>query len=109
MTNYIFDNWIVLLTALLIFLSLIYGLMSGKAKEWLKWAVAVAEKDLGAGTGQLKLRKVYDMFIQKYPVFSTIVPFPIFELWVDKALAWMNDQLNKNNKIKESILGEENE
>ena len=33
--------------------------------EWLLLAVVKAEKELGDGTGQLKLRFVYDMFIDK--------------------------------------------
>lgn len=104
---YIVNNWYVLLAALIAFLLIIYGLMSGKAKEWLKWAVSLAEMDLGSGTGELKLRKVYDMFIEKYPIFSAIVPFPLFKHWVDLALKWMREQLSKNNKIKETIVGDE--
>ena len=35
-------------------------------KEWLLLAVVEAEKKLGGGTGQIKLRYVYDMFIEKF-------------------------------------------
>ena len=35
-------------------------------KEWLLLAVVEAEKKLGRGTGQIKLRYVYDMFIEKF-------------------------------------------
>ena len=35
-----------------------------KVKEWLLWAVVLAEKELGSGTGQLKLRYVYDLFLE---------------------------------------------
>ena len=34
--------------------------------EWLLLAVVQAEKELGNGTGQIKLRFVYDMFIAKF-------------------------------------------
>ena len=36
-------------------------------KEWMLFAVTKAEKELGSGTGKLKLRYVYDMFIAKFP------------------------------------------
>lgn len=35
-------------------------------QEWLKWAVTEAEKELGSGTGQLKLRRVYDLALAKF-------------------------------------------
>ena len=49
-----------------------------KVKEWLLWAVAEAEKELGSGTGQLKLRYVYDMFIVKFPSLAKIISFETF-------------------------------
>lgn len=82
-----------------------YGISVGKAKEWLKWAVCMAEKELGEKTGQLKLRYVYDMFVEKFPALASILPFSIFSKWVDLALEWMKDQLDKNAKIKAVIEG----
>lgn len=76
--------------------------------EWLKWAVSVAEKKLGSKTGQLKLRMVYDMFIAHFPEVAKVVSFETFSGWVDEALEWMKDQLEKNDAIKcyISTLGE---
>ena len=34
---------------------------TAKVKEWLLFAVVQAEKELGSGTGQLKLRYVYNL------------------------------------------------
>ena len=79
--------------------------MSGKAKEWLKWAVMVAEEELGSGTGQAKLRYVYDMFIEKFPALASVLPFSIFSKWVDLALEWMREQLDKNDAIRTMIQG----
>lgn len=77
-------------------------------KEWLKWAVSKAEKILGSKTGQLKLRLVYDMFCERFPEVSKVVSFETFSGWVDEALEWMKDQLEKNDAIKcyISTLGE---
>lgn len=82
-----------------------YGFTTGRAIEWLKYAVAIAEQELGSGTGQLKLRTVYDMFIDKFPGFSTIVPFKLFSYWVDIALKWFKKQLDTNTSVKELIDG----
>ena len=70
-------------------------------KEWLKLAVVEAEKALGAGTGQLKLRYVYDLAVKQFPFIVQLVPFGVFSTWVDEALQWMNKQLQGNDKIKE--------
>ena len=70
-------------------------------KEWLKLAVVEAEKALGAGTGQLKLRYVYDLAVKQFPFIVQFVPFGVFSAWVDEALQWMNKQLQGNDKIKE--------
>ena len=71
-------------------------------KNWLLWAVTVAEADLGAGTGKLKLRYVYDMFLSKFPYFAAVISFETFSLWVDEALEEMREWL-KEEKIAEAV------
>ena len=34
-----------------------------KIRQWMLFAVIQAEKELGGGTGQVKLRYVYDLFL----------------------------------------------
>lgn len=68
-------------------------------KEWLKWGVTEAEKKLGSGTGQLKLRYVYSLAVARFPWLVSIVSFEMFSAWVDEALDWMRDQLENNTKI----------
>ena len=77
-----------------------------KVKEWLLWAVAEAEKELGSGTGQLKLRYVYDMFIVKFPSLAKIISFETFSCMVDEVLDEFKKLLNKNDKMKKYIEGE---
>ena len=79
--------------------------MTNKVKEWLKYAVTLAEKELGTSTGQLKLRQVYDAFVTKFPIFSKIIPFAIFSKWVDLALEWLDIQLSQNKAIKDYVDG----
>ena len=73
-----------------------------KVKNWLVWAVSVAESELGSGTGQLKLRSVYNMFVQRFPNLSLIISFNRFSELVDGALDIMREML-KNDKIANII------
>ena len=76
-----------------------------KVKEWLLLAVVEAEKQLGGGTGKLKLRFVYDMFIEKFKFLSMLVSFETFSLMVDDALDKMKEMLETNKQIKVYVEG----
>ena len=80
---------------------IIYLVANQKHKiiEWLKYAVTEAEKLLGEKTGQLKLRQVYDWFVQKFPVIAAVVPFRVFSGWVDIALETFRDWLKDNRQV----------
>lgn len=99
------EYWYYVVFFAIVILVCAYGCMAGKVKEWLKYAVAMAEQDLGSGTGQLKLRKVYDMFVDTFPAFSTVLPFTIFSKMVDNALEWLAIQLESNQNVKKIIEG----
>ena len=62
--------------------------------------VLKAEKELGSGTGQIKLRYVYDMFISRFGWVAKVIPFPTFSAFVDEALDKMRDMLADNDKLK---------
>lgn len=87
-----------------------YGLPSAKQietiKEWLLYACIEAEKALGNGTGQLKLRYVYDLFITRFPAVAKMVSFTVFSGWVEVALIQMRTLLDKNKAIAEVVKGE---
>lgn len=80
---------------------IIYLIINQRHKiiEWLKFAVTEAEKLLGEKTGQLKLRQVYDWFVQKFPIMAAILPFRIFSGWVDIALETMRKWLGENKQV----------
>ena len=107
MMNWIVNNIGYIAAIIVVVLIVIYGVMTGKVKEWLKYAVTMAEKELGTGPGQLKLREVYSWFIDMFPVFSKLLPFPIFSKLVDDALEWMRTQMEQNGNIKGYIEAEE--
>lgn len=73
-----------------------------KVRNWLVWAVSKAEQEFGSGTGQLKLRSVYNQFIARFPKLSTFITFKRFSALVDEALNILSDML-KNGKIANII------
>lgn len=114
--NWIVDNWYVLLALCCVLAVAIYSAVyfikqpneskCVMVKEWLKWAVVEAEKLYQGGTGQIKLRYVYDLFISKFPWMVKVVSFSLFSMWVDDALVWMREQLEKNDNIKGYVGGD---
>ena len=75
--------------------------------EWLLLAVVQAEKELGGGTGQIKLRYVYDMFISKFKYISMLISFNQFSAMVDIALDKMREMLSNNTNLQSYINGED--
>jgi hypothetical protein len=64
-------------------------------KEWLLWAVNKAEEELGgvSGTGPMKLRMCYDLFITKFPAVARFIGFETFRGFVDEALEKLEEYL----------------
>lgn len=80
-----------------------------KVREWLLYAVTKAEKELGGGTGKLKLRYVYDMFVTKFPWLAKVISFEQFSGMVDDALKEMRKMLADNKMVQELVTGSVNE
>lgn len=104
--KWIIDNWSLIVVVTVI---VAYVIMSGKksVKDWLLYAVFMAESEWGSGTGKLKLLTAYDMFVEKYPIISKIIPFAVFSLWVDEVLKEMRKILEDNMDIKAQITLED--
>lgn len=104
--NFFIENWYFIVTAIVMvvmagvicwnFFKLPTKEQIAKIKEWLLYAVTEAEKELGGGTGQLKLRQVYDLFVQRFPAVAAVISFDTFSSWVDEALEQMREMLAKN-------------
>lgn len=71
--------------------------------EWMLLAVIKAEKELGDGTGQVKLRFVYDLFIDKFRFASMLISFNQFSILVDSALEVMKEMISNNDQVKNYI------
>ena len=72
-------------------------------KEWLLLAVIEAEKALGSNTGQVKLRFVYDLFIDKFKYLSLVISFEQFSMLVDDALDVMRDMISNNKQVEQYV------
>ena len=72
-------------------------------KQWLLLAVIEAEKELGGGTGAVKLRYVYDMFIKRFGFISKIITFEQFSALVDEALEVMRLMIQQNKNVADYI------
>ena len=113
--NFVVDNWYLLITLVALIFSIIsmIGQFAGKPNneqlfalnEWLKWAVVEAEKALGSGTGQLKLRYVWNMAIERFDWLDRVMEFEKFAYYVDLALVWMREQLERNANISTYVEG----
>lgn len=113
--KWILDNWYIVVgflgigifigVSIVKFFNLPTDQQIAKVKEWLKWAVTQAEKELGSGTGQLKLRYVYDLFVKQYPDIAVIISFDAFSDYVSEALEWLNNQLETNPNLKNIVEG----
>ena len=114
--KFFIDNWMLLVAIVAVLVSTgisIYGFYKKptteqleSVKEWLLFAVTEAEKKLGGGTGQLKLRFVYDMFVEKFPYTSDIISFEVFSGLVDEALERMKAMLETNKAVETYVKGE---
>ena len=114
--NFIINNWYIILALAAVlgmaawyvyrYFNLPSEAQLAKVREWLLWAVTEAEKELGGGTGKLKLRQVYDLFVTRFPWLARIVPFDLFSDMVDDALDEMREMLANNQAVKALVNGE---
>jgi hypothetical protein len=120
--NFVVENWSAILVAMAIILTIVRFVVKyfnatdaerdemiqeqiDNMLEWLVGACADAEKDLGGGTGALKLRRVYDRFVVKFAWLATEISFEEFSTYVDQALQQMKVMLENNEAIKAYVTG----
>lgn len=112
----IVDNWPILLSFVCgVVVCLLFAVKFSKeptekkiemVREWLLYAVIQAEKELGGGTGQVKLRYVWDMFIKTFPALAPLVSFELFGILVDEALVQMRHLLDTNLDLLKYVENE---
>ena len=115
--EFIVENWYLIVAAIAIGATVgvaIYVFVKkptseqlNQVREWLLWAVTEAEKELGGGTGKLKLRQVYDLFVVRFPWIAKVMPFVLFSELVDEALIEMRQLLDTNTAVAEYVVEKE--
>lgn len=116
--NLVVDNWflVVALAAVLgvsvwaavRFAGLPTEKQKEKIREWLVFACIEAERELQSGTGQLKLRDVWNKFCG-IPVFATVakfISFDEFSEWVKDALRKAKEMLVNNKTLANYVYGD---
>lgn len=117
--DFIINNWYLIVAAVAVIVGLIYIVIRffkmpsakqmQKVREWLLFAVTEAEKELGNGTGKLKLRAVYDRFLSRFKWISYVITFEKFAELVDEALEEMRTLLDTNKNIANFVEGTDGE
>lgn len=117
--KFITENWFVIVAIAAMGGSIGYAIYTfckmpsekqlNKVREWLLYAVTTAEKELGAGTGKIKLRYVYDMFVTRFTWLASVITFEMFSIMVDEALDKMKTMLESNTAMQELVSGEAGE
>ena len=117
--KYIVENWFVIVGliavcaaggyAVYVFVKMPSDKQLNKVREWLLYAITKAEKELGAGTGKLKLRYVYDMFVARFEWLAKVITFDMFSMMVDEALEQMRTMLDSNEAVQKLIANEAGE
>ncbi len=116
--KFIVENWFLIVALVAVLGISIYAVVRffklptkeqiAKVKEWLVYACMEAEKALGGKTGQLKLRMVYDMFLNKFDWLAKVISFDAFSKMVDESLERFKKLLESNVAVK-NIVGGEND
>ena len=116
--EYIIENWYLLFAFFALAATMALALYSffkkptpeqlDNLREWLLGAVTEAEKELGGGTGRLKLRQVYDLFVARFPWLAKVISFTTFSDMVDDALVEMRELLAKNEAVQAYVAGDLN-
>jgi len=117
--KFITENWFVIVAlaavagatgyAVYAFVKMPSDKQLNKVREWLLYAVTKAEKELGGGTGQIKLRYVYDMFVARFTWLAKVISFEMFSMMVDEALDKMKSMLEQNKAMQELVNGTPND
>lgn len=116
--NWIVENWFLVVAlvsciagitcTIIYFVKLPTQEQKEKIREWLVWACIEAEKELQSGTGQLKLREVWNKFCQ-IPAFASVAKFISFDLfseYVKEALTKAKEMLVKNRNLSAYVYGD---
>lgn len=111
--NFIIANWDFILLVVAAVAAVVFAVFKGNKSVVMKMLYALvteAEKNLGGGTGSLKLATVIETIYPKLPaVIKAFVTDAMLEKWVEEALTAAKTAWEKNEKIAEYIEKPANE
>lgn len=119
MLKFIIENWYIIIAALAVcafggsfvanFLQKSTEEKLESVKQWAIYACAIAQAHLGSGTGQLKMRQTYDMFIIRFPDLAKVISYETYKMTAQLALTELKKMLATNPNVKDLIIdkGEE--
>ena len=118
--EWLIENWfliVALLSCVAVLISLVFRFLGmptekqkKKVREWLVWACIEAERALQSGTGQLKLREVWNLFcaVPAFTWVARVISFEVFSDWVSEALTEVKQMLISNKSLAEYVYGKDN-
>ena len=118
--DWLIENWfliVALLSCVTVVICLVFRFLGmptekqkAKVREWLIWACIEAERSLQSGTGQLKLREVWNMFcaVPTFTWVARVISFEQFSTWVSDALLEVKQMIISNNNLAEYVYGKDN-
>lgn len=116
--NWIVENWFLVVAfiaciggiagAIIYFTNLPTEEQKEKIRQWLIYACIEAERELQSGTGQLKLRKVWNKLcnISAFAPVVKFISFDTFSDWVTDALRKAKEMLINNKTLATYVYGD---
>lgn len=105
--NYFTANWDFILLIVAAAAAMIFAIFKGNKSVVMKMLYALvteAEKNMGGGTGSLKLASVIEAIYPKLPaVIKMFITDSMLEKWVEEALAVAKSAWEKNTNIAKYI------
>lgn len=111
--NFVCNYWSLIILAIVVVVIIVEAIIKfskmpsdkqeAKIKECLLSWVVAAEKDLGSGTGKIKLSTVYSLFCTTFPIIKNFVSLEKFNDYVDEALEEMRKLLGSNKSLNQLV------
>ena len=111
------NYWYLIITALSIIVIAIISIINfmkqnpeerlKSVKQWAIYACALAESHLGSGTGQLKMRETYNMFLQTFPSLAEKISYNTYKGIAEEALVEFKEMLKTNPNVQNVVTQEQ--
>ena len=105
--NFVIEHWDIITLAIAALSAVVYAVFKGNKSVVMRMLFALvteAEKNLGAGTGALKLASVIEQVYPKLPtIIKTFITAETLEKWVEDALVLAKKKWEENLNLQAYI------